>query len=76
MTSEMKTGELQAGYGYLSDEEYQTEIGKDMQHKPVLDAKVEKLVRLMKVDDDIDFISAWVKYPFWEGRLNVNLGAQ
>ena len=45
-----------------------------MRHKPELDAKIKKLLNLIEADTDIDFVSAWVKYDFWEGRIEVNLG--
>lgn len=44
-----------------------------MQFKPVLDAKIQK-VQLIRPDDDADYVSAWVKYDFWEGRVWVSLG--
>lgn len=69
-----QTGYLQVGYARLSDDEYRRELGNDMHHKPALDTKIQKLVELLKKDDDADFISAWVKFPFWEGRIDVSLG--
>lgn len=74
MTSGEYSGELHVNYGQLSNQEYCREFGYDMQFKPVLDAKIQKLVQLIKPDDDVDYVSAWVKYDFWEGRIWVSLG--
>ena len=70
--------EMRIGYGRLRDEEYKRAVDHDphMKYKPVIDAKIQKLVSILKIDNDADFISAWVKYPFWEGRLNINLGSE
>lgn len=74
MGSSQQSGELHIGYARLTDQEYRRELGDNMQYKPVLDAKISRLVDIIKADQDADFVSAWVKFDFWEGRLWVSLG--
>lgn len=67
----MKTGELHCLQGRLSNQEYLSEFGDDMQHKPVLDAKVEELCQIFKQYPEVGCVIAWLEYPFWEGYMHV-----